>query len=240
MTAFFLFLSPVPTFIGICKKKTVEQYSPVPYLATFVNCMLWVVYGLPIIHPNSILVVTINGAGFFIELLYLILFVLYSDKKNRLKIVLIAIIEIVIVGIMTTLVLNFVHTTKRRSSIVGMIAIICNIMMYASPLSVLKLVITTKSVEYMPLSLSVASFANGIAWTVYALYPFDPYIAAPNGLGTLFAVVQLILYATYYKSTKEQMAARKAKNAVGLTEVVFNGESGKMGQIQHNGRAQIP
>lgn len=39
-----------------------------------------------------------------------------------------------------------------------------------------KLVIKTKSVEYMPLSLSVASFANGVAWTIYALLPFDPYI----------------------------------------------------------------
>uniref|UniRef100_A0A803LWM9 Retrotransposon Copia-like N-terminal domain-containing protein n=1 Tax=Chenopodium quinoa TaxID=63459 RepID=A0A803LWM9_CHEQI len=179
ITALFLFLSPLPTFIGIHKKKTVGQYSSVPYLATFVNCMLWVVYGLPFIHPNSILVVTINGAGFFIELIYLILFVIYSDKKNKLKIVLIAIVEIIIVGIMTALVLGLTHTTKRRSSIVGMIAIVCNIMMYASPLSVMKLVITTKSVEYMPFSLSIASFTNGIAWTVYALFPLDPYIASP-------------------------------------------------------------
>ncbi|KAL2902790.1 Bidirectional sugar transporter SWEET7 [Bienertia sinuspersici] len=197
--------------------------------------MIWVVYGLPFVHPNSILVVTINGAGFFIELIYLILFVIYSDKKKRLKIVLISIVEIIIVGVMTALVLSFAHTTKLRSSIVGMIAIVCNVMMYASPLSVMKMVITTKSVEYMPLSLSVASFANGIAWTIYALHPFDPYIAAPNGLGTLFALIQLILYATYYKSTKEQMAARKAKNTVGLTEIVFNG---KVAQLPHNGPAQ--
>ena len=80
------FLIGRPTFIGIYKKKTVEQYSPIPYLATFVNCMLWVVYGMPFIHPHSILVVTINGAGFFIELLFLILFVIYSDKKKRIKI----------------------------------------------------------------------------------------------------------------------------------------------------------
>lgn len=28
----------------------------------------------------------------------------------------------------------------------------------------------------MPLSLSIASFANGVAWTIYACLPFDPYI----------------------------------------------------------------
>jgi len=41
----------------------------------------------------------------------------------------------------------------------------------------------------------------------------------PNGIGTTFSVAQLILYATYYKSTKKQIAARNAKE-VNLSEVV--------------------
>lgn len=44
-------------------------------------------------------------------------------------------------------------------------------------LTVQKLVITTKSVEYMPFFLSLFSFLNGVAWTAYALIKFDPYIA---------------------------------------------------------------
>lgn len=39
-----------------------------------------------------------------------------------------------------------------------------------------KLVITTKSVEYMPFFLSLASLGNGLAWTTYALIHFDPFI----------------------------------------------------------------
>lgn len=35
------------------------------------------------------------------------------------------------------------------------------------------MVIRTKSVEYMPLILSVASFANGTCWTIYSLLKFD-------------------------------------------------------------------
>jgi solute carrier family 50 protein (sugar transporter) len=34
----------------------------------------------------------------------------------------------------------------------------------------------TKSVEYMPLSISLASLGNGVAWTTYALIEFDPFI----------------------------------------------------------------
>lgn len=44
---------------------------------------------------------------------------------------------------------------------------------------------------------------------------------APNGLGSLFGLAQLILYATYHKSTKQQMAARKVKET-SLSEVVVN------------------
>jgi hypothetical protein len=44
------------------------------------------------------------------------------------------------------------------------------------PSMVQKMVIQSKSVEYMPLSLSLASLVNGICWTTYALIKFDVYI----------------------------------------------------------------
>jgi solute carrier family 50 (sugar transporter) len=95
-------------------------------------------------------------------------------------------------------------------------------------------VITTKSVEYMPFFLSLVSFLNGVCWTAYALIRFDPYVTVstcvqekssclcmqfpklnhmscsryimqiPNGLGTLSGLIQLILYACYYKSTPKK------------------------------------
>ncbi|MBA0835216.1 hypothetical protein Goarm_007511, partial [Gossypium armourianum] len=166
-----------PTFVRIWKKGSVEQYSPVPYLATLINCMVWVIYGLPMVHPDSTLVITINGAGTAIELVYLTLFLIFChDKKKRLKVLLIALVEVVFMALVAALVLTLAHTTERRSMVVGIIAILFNIMMYASPLSVMKLVISTKSVEYMPFFLSLASFANGVAWTTYAFLPFDPFI----------------------------------------------------------------
>ncbi|KAL5551566.1 hypothetical protein UlMin_001742 [Ulmus minor] len=223
----FLFMSPVPTFVRIWKKGSVEQYSPIPYLATLVNCLVWTLYGLPMVHPGSILVVTINGSGTAIECVYIILFLIFSDKKKRLKVVLVVLVEIIFIAVLTVLTLTLAHTHKRRSTVVGTICILFNIMMYASPLAVMKLVITTKSVEFMPFFLSLASLANGIAWTTYALIRFDPFITIPNGLGTLFGVAQLILYATYYKSTKRMMAERKGKE-VNLSEVqVVDGEEPK-------------
>ncbi|KAJ9549790.1 hypothetical protein OSB04_022333 [Centaurea solstitialis] len=180
----------VPTFYKIWKKKSVEQFSPVPYLVTFVNCGLWVFYGLPFVHPHSLLVTTTNGAGIIIFL-----------------------------GALFTLVLTLAHGTKLRSAIIGSICIAGNISMYASPLSVMKMVIKTKSVEYMPFLLSLFCFANGVCWFSYGLIRFDPFVVVPNGIGALFALAQLILYAMFYKSTQRILAERRAKNELSLGTV---------------------
>ena len=100
--------------------------------------MIWVIYGLPMVHPHSILVITINGAGTAIEVAYLILFLIFChDKKKRSKVLLIVVVELIFIAVVTTLVLTLVHTTERRSMVVGIIAILFNIMMYAAPLSVM-------------------------------------------------------------------------------------------------------
>ena len=127
-----------PTFIRIWKKGSVEQFSPAPYLATLINCMVWVIYGLPMVHPNSTLVVTINGTGTAIEVVFLTLFLIFChDKKKRSHLLLIVLVELIFIAAVTTLVLTVVHTTERRSMVVGTIAILFNIMMYAAPLSVM-------------------------------------------------------------------------------------------------------
>lgn len=226
--ALALFLSPVPTFYRICKKGTVEEFSPVPYLATLLNCMFWVVYGLPLVHPHSTLVLTINGAGLAIELAYVLLFIVYSRGPKKLRVVVILATEIAFVALIGILVISFVHTLAKRSMIIGILCVVFGTMMYVAPLSVMKLVIHTKSVEFMPLFLSLASFFNGLCWTTYALIRFDLYITIPNGLGVLFSAAQLVLHIIYYKSTKEQLEARRRKSETALSEVVVLGETTKV------------
>lgn len=72
-----------PTFVKIIKKKDVESFDSKPYLATVLNCMCWVYYGMPFVNPNSTLVYTINGFGLVIELIYLGIFSYYAAPKGR-------------------------------------------------------------------------------------------------------------------------------------------------------------
>lgn len=114
-----------------------EQYSPAPYLATLANCMVWTLYGLPIVHPHSLLVVTINASGCVIEIIYVTLFLIYSDRSKRLKVALWLLVELIFIAALTLLTLTLVHNLKKRSAIVGTTCVVFNIMMYASPLAIM-------------------------------------------------------------------------------------------------------
>ncbi|CAA2956670.1 bidirectional sugar transporter SWEET7-like [Olea europaea subsp. europaea] len=163
----------MPAFYRILKKKSVEQYLPMPYLATFLNCGLWVL------------------------------------KKRRWPVLILA-AECLFMAVLALLVLTLAHLTKLHSAIVGNICMVGNIMMYASPSAVMKLVITTRSVD----------------WTTYDVIRFDPFIIivifvmikAPNGMGSLLDLAQLIIYATFFKSTQRMMAEKEAKSEVGKVE----------------------
>ncbi|KAM3232461.1 Bidirectional sugar transporter SWEET6a [Capsicum chinense] len=199
--SFFLFLSPGPTFVKIVKAKSVMEFKVDPYVATILNCAVWVFYGMPFVHPDSVLIVTINGFGLAIELFYVGIFFIYSDWAKRRKIIIALIIEIIFMVILISITLTCLHGTKDRSMLIGIVAIVFNIIMYTSPLTVMKKVITTKSVKYMPFYLSLANFANGIVWAIYALLKFDIYVLIPNGLGSLSGLVQLLLFAAFYSTT---------------------------------------
>nr|CAD1823900.1 unnamed protein product [Ananas comosus var. bracteatus] len=158
--SFGLFLAPVPTFAKIWKRRAVEEFAPIPYLVALLNCMLWVFYGIPVVHPHSILV-TINGVGFILESLYLLTFSAFSPNRLRLKVLRILSVELLFMGG----VILGAHTHEKRSLIVGVLCIIFGTCMYASPLFIMKLVSHTKSVKF-----SLVDFLNGICWTIYAFF----------------------------------------------------------------------
>ncbi|XP_055805629.1 bidirectional sugar transporter SWEET6a-like [Solanum dulcamara] len=195
--SFALFASPMPTFYRILKNKSVEEFHPYPYLASVMNCMVWIYYGMPFVHPNSILVVTINSVGLFMQLCYLTIFFIYTGKRYRLQIIGILLGEIVGLAAVVAGTMLGMHTYASRTLVVGILATFFGICMYASPLTIMYKVIKTKSAEFLPKMLSIACFLNGICWAIYALLKFDPFILTGNGLGALFALVQLVLIVIY-------------------------------------------
>ncbi|KAF6170488.1 hypothetical protein GIB67_031896 [Kingdonia uniflora] len=198
----FLFLVPAITFQRIIKRKSTEKFSCVPYIISLLTCLVNAWYGLPFVSPNNILLSTIDFTGAAIESVYVVIFIVFAPKKVRVKTsILLAVVIIVFFGF--ALVSQFVIPQHYRQLFCGLTTTILCICMYASPLAAMRLVIETRSVEFMPFLLSLAMFLCGTFWFVFGLLGHDPFISVPNGVGCGLGALQLILYAIYRNNKRD-------------------------------------
>lgn len=223
ITGLFLFLAPMITFKRVIQKRSTEEFSGIPYVMTLLNCLLSTWYGLPFISPNNILVSIINGTGAGLEAVYVLIFLIYAPKREKAKI---SGLLSVVLAIFTTVALVSLLALRHnaRKLLCGFAAAIFSIIMYGSPLSIMRTVIKTKSVEFMPFFLSLFVFLCGTSWFIYGLLGRDPFIAVPNGVGSLLGMVQLILYAIY-RGNKG-----KDKNATGDHSVEMGSDTKAKGR----------
>ncbi|KAJ4722149.1 Bidirectional sugar transporter SWEET [Melia azedarach] len=207
-----MFLAPVGTFRRIIKHKSTEDFQSLPYICTLLSSSLWTYYGIT--KPGGYLIATVNGFGILVEAIYVTLFLIYSPTTTiRGKTA--ALFGILDVGFLSAaiLVTRFALEGEARIDAIGFLCAGLNIIMYASPLSAMKTVVTTKSVEYMPFLLSFFFFWNDGTWAFYALLVRDVFLGVPNGTGFLLGTAQLVLYAIY-KSAKPS----KSKNVLNALE----------------------
>ncbi|XP_077213562.1 nodulin MtN3 family protein [Tasmannia lanceolata] len=223
-TALFLFLAPIITFRRIIQSKSTEKFSGVPYVMTLLNCLLSAWYGLPFVSPHNLLVSTINGTGAGIEFVYVVIFLIYAPKNVRGKILGLLVLVLMVFSAVALVSLLALHHQKRKI-FCGFAATIFSICMYASPLSIMRRVIRTKSVEFMPFFLSLFVFLCGTSWFIYGLLGHDPFVAVPNGFGCGLGTLQLILYAIYRgnKGDGDEEKPRDNDNDKGERSMVTNG-----------------
>ncbi|KAH0763734.1 hypothetical protein KY290_019807 [Solanum tuberosum] len=205
--SFIVFLSPIPTFNKIYKKKSTEGYQSIPYVIALFSCMLWIYYAL--LKTNTTLLITINSFGMLIETIYVGLFLYYAPKKARVQTI--KMLSLFVVGGFGAIILvtEFLFKGAIRGQVVGWICLIFSLCVFVAPLGIVRKVIKTKSVEYMPLLLSVFLTLSAVMWFFYGLLLKDINIAAPNVLGFIFGILQIVLYAIYSKKEKVILKEQK-------------------------------
>ncbi|KAI5676879.1 hypothetical protein M9H77_07829 [Catharanthus roseus] len=199
ISSFFLCLSPIITFKRIIKKRSTEYFSGIPYSVALLNCLLSAWYGLPFVSPNNLLFATINGTAVVFCSIYVLIFILFANKREKFKILGLLILELSLFSSVVLVSILALHGHKRML-FCGLASTILSVIMYASPLTIIRLVIKTKSVEFMPFFLSLSAFLCGTSWFVFGLIGSDPFIFVRNGIGCGLGLVQLILYAVYHKN----------------------------------------
>ncbi|MCE3051170.1 hypothetical protein HAX54_049036 [Datura stramonium] len=224
IVSFIVFLSPLPTFYKIYKKKSTEGYQSIPYVVALFSSMLWIYYAF--LKTNTTLLITINSFGVFIETIYVGFYLFYAPKKARVQTIKMVLLFVVCGFGAIILVTQFLLKGAVRGQVVGWICLVFSLCVFVAPLGIVRQVIKTKSVEYMPLLLSVFLTLSAVMWFFYGLLLKDINIAIPNVLGFILGILQMVLYVIYNKKEKAILKEQKLPEKL-QSHVIFVDEKNK-------------
>lgn len=215
--SFMVYLAPLPTFYRIYKKKSTENFQSVPYVVALFSSMLWLYYAM--LKKNAVLLISINSFGCVIETIYITVFLIYASKGPRTSTIKLFLGMIVGMFSVVVLVTQFAFKGALRVQVLGWICVSFAVCVFAAPLSIVARVIKTKSVEFMPLNLSLFLTLSATMWFAYGLFLKDICIAVPNVLGFALGLIQMILYAIYRKGKQGVGADQEEKKGQDTTKV---------------------
>ncbi|GAU48055.1 hypothetical protein TSUD_377290 [Trifolium subterraneum] len=220
-----LYAAPMVTFRRVIRKKSTEEFSCIPYIIGLLNCLLFTWYGLPVVSYKweNFPLVTVNGVGIALELSYVLIYFWYSSPKGKMKVALITTPVLVVFCITAAVSAFCLHDSPHRKLLVGSIGLGVSVALYGSPLVAMKKVIETKSVEFMPLPLSLCAFSASVFWLAYGILVRDIFVAGPSVIGTPLSIVQLVVYFKYRKErvVEEPKIEDLEKGGLELEKVVM-------------------
>uniref|UniRef100_A0A0A9HIG5 Bidirectional sugar transporter SWEET n=1 Tax=Arundo donax TaxID=35708 RepID=A0A0A9HIG5_ARUDO len=197
IVSFLVFLAPTPTFLRVYRKKSTEGFSSVPYVVALFSCALWILYAL--VKTNSSPLLTINAFGCVVESAYILLYLIYAPRPARLRtLAAFFLLNVAAFSLIVAVTLNLV-AEHHRVRVLGSICLAFSMAVFVAPMSVIFVVIRTKSAEFMPFSLSFFLTLSAVAWFFYGLFTKDLYVALPNVGGFFFSCTQMVLYFCYRK-----------------------------------------
>ncbi|XP_022738645.1 bidirectional sugar transporter SWEET3-like [Durio zibethinus] len=235
-SSLLLYAAPILTFSRVLRKRSTEEFSCVPYIVALSNCLLYTWYGLPVVSYRweNFPVITINSLGIILELSFIFIYIWFAPTRGKIKAGVIATTVILLFSITAIISALVFHDHHHRKVFVGTVGLVASVAMYAAPLVVVKQVIMTKSVEFMPFYLSFFSFLASVLWLAYGLLSHDLLLASPNVVGLPLGILQLGLYGKYRKRgimeepskwDLEQNNQEKSKQMQHVTNENINGKS---------------
>ncbi|KAI4356655.1 hypothetical protein L6164_000660 [Bauhinia variegata] len=189
------------TFKRISKKRSTEKFSGIPYVMTLFYCLVSAWNGqLAFSFPHNMMIALINCIGAVIETVYVFIFIKFAATKEE-KTKFILLFTFLLAWFLAFVTISrFTLHGENKGLLFGFAVAIASIFMYASPLLIMRLVIKTKSVEFMPFFLSLSMFLYGICWV----------FSAPKTL------ITLILYSIIYVSHEKAATALAEEEPIEL------------------------
>ncbi|CAN6344872.1 unnamed protein product [Urochloa humidicola] len=194
-----LYAVPILTFKRVIREASVGEFSCIPYIITLFSALTWGWYGFPVVSCGweNLSVSGTCCIGVLFEISFISIYIWFAPREKKKFVTLMVSLVLAILCAIVFFSSYIFHTHHVRKLFVGSIGIVTSMSMLSSPLVAVKQVIRTKSVEFMPFYLSLFSLLTSLIWVVYGILGRDPYIMAPNGVGCLTGILQLVVYCIY-------------------------------------------
>ncbi|KAL7691056.1 putative SWEET sugar transporter [Plasmopara halstedii] len=228
LAACSLFASLIPDIRVVHQQKSTDSMpSSLPVLSMMANCVAWGLYGL-LIDDYFPLVAT-NLIGLAFSLCYLIVYYQNEKYKKRLRLEIFVTILVLLGLISYPSVAGFEGVNERTiQDVVGFVTIIVSMVMFGSPLVLVKRVIQERSTELLPLTMVIAGAVNCVLWLAYGLLLDNLFVVVPNAANLLLGIMQLMLFCIYPRS-RTYDSVEPSSSKADLKNTSNHGEGTKKG-----------
>ncbi|XP_015114981.1 sugar transporter SWEET1 [Diachasma alloeum] len=174
----------------IYRKGTADGFDPMPFIGGVGMGLLMLQYAFIVNDPAMI---SVNVFGLTTSLLYVLVFYVYSPKKNELVMTIVKTLGIVGIFLAYAQIENPVTLEFRW----GILTTLLLFMLIAAPLANLGEVIRTKSTEILPFPLIAMGTLVSSLWLLYGIIIDNSFIVVQNVVGLGLYIVQLSLFAIF-------------------------------------------
>ncbi|BBN05354.1 solute carrier family 50 (sugar transporter) [Marchantia polymorpha subsp. ruderalis] len=113
-------------FWTIYKTESSGEFIPDPYIAAYINCALWLMYGSPLVHQA-----VISAIGILLETLYICVYIFYTSQKKRVIVTgLMCVAAAILIAVTIMNICGFADDhTNRRETFTGVLCAITGVCM---------------------------------------------------------------------------------------------------------------
>ena len=195
----------------VCLRLAMRRFAnprpPPPPVPPFRGCD-----GQAVLRVNSI------GCGF--SCIYFSLMMVYSRGVQRARVG--RLLLLCAAGLVLCIVVPWLAmSAAARTTTLGVLAVTANIVMYASPISGIRIALASADPSLLPVALSLASLCCSALWCAYGIMVLDWFVAVPNISGVLLCVFQIavVAYLTLRVRADPGLTAR-TKHAAGQSALL--------------------
>ena len=140
-----------------------------------------------------------NGIGSALTLIFITIFLAYFSKQKIYLTAIFLLCLIIVMGVISYLCYYIIYYKY-----VGYGANGFNVCMYAATGEKIYRVFKSKNYNLMPIFSLIGGFISASCWIIYGSLIYDINVLIPNGLGVLFAIIQLVVYFYFYCQKKKE------------------------------------